>query len=88
MIDNIGRGGLTNNIMTYVNKSRIEITRIMIAIRKTLMMTLMVAATAMMISILFCRWDKKSPRMKPWALFAIFTRVTSLYSCYMRMHSF
>ena len=63
MIDNIGRGGLTNNIMTYVNKSGIEITRIMIAIRKTLMMTLMVAATAMMISILFCRWDKKNPRM-------------------------
>ena len=63
MIDNIGRGGLTNNIMTYVYKSGIEITRIMIAIRKTLMMTLMVAATAMMISILFCRWDKKSPRM-------------------------
>ena len=63
MIDNIGRGGLTNNIITYVNKSGIEITRIMIAIRKTLMMTLMVAATAMIISILFCRWDKKSPRM-------------------------
>ena len=63
MIGNIGRGGLTNNIMTYVNKSGIEITRIMIAIRKTLIMTLMVAATVMMISILFCRWDKKSPRM-------------------------
>ena len=59
MIDNIGRGGLTNNIMTYVNKSGIEITRIMIAIRKTLMMTLMVAATAMMISIYFAVGTKR-----------------------------
>ena len=49
--------------MTYVNKSGIEITRIMIAIRKTLMTTLMVAATAMKINILFRRWDKKSPRI-------------------------
>ena len=59
MIDNIGRGGLTNNVMTYVNKSSIEITRIMIAIRKTLMMTLMVAATAMMISIYFAVGTKR-----------------------------
>ena len=61
---NIGEGeggGFTNNIITYVNKSGTEITRIMIMITKTL--KLMVAATAMIINISFCCCDKKSPQM-------------------------
>ena len=51
-----GGGGFTNNIITYVNKSGTEITRIMIVITKTL--KLMVAATAMIINISFCCCDK------------------------------
>lgn len=47
-----GGGGFTNNIITFVNKSGTEITRIMIVIAKTL--KLMVAATAMIINISFC----------------------------------
>ena len=51
-----GGGGFTNNIITYVNKSGTEITRIMIMITKTL--KLMVAATAMIINISFFCCDK------------------------------
>ena len=51
-----GGGGFTNNIITYVNKSGTEITRIMIMITKTL--KLMVAATEMIINISFCCCDK------------------------------
>ena len=51
---NIGEGGPL--IITYVNKSGTEITRIMIMITKTL--KLMVAATAMIINISFCCCDK------------------------------
>ena len=55
MIYNIGRGGgVSLTILTYVNKSGIEIARIMIVITKTLTMKLMVAATAMIINISFC----------------------------------
>lgn len=51
-----GGGGFTNNIITFVNKSGTEITRIMIVIAKTL--KLMVAATVMIINISFCCCDK------------------------------